>query len=540
MKVLIVDDEAVIRIGLKSIINWEANDFELIGEASDGKKALQLTREQQPDITITDIKMPVMDGLEYIRQIQSLPKKPRVVVLSSYNDFELVKGAMKLGAEDYLLKLNMEPDDLLHVLENIRCKIDECRVQEDSTQFLNEQVQKNIPILRRNLLKDILKHSDNQHQELLATLNFLNIRLNMDHLFCLAVKIGALYRFEDMMEEELAALNSSIINIIEEIIGDDFHGNCFQGKTGQFYVLLSPKIDYTDGQLRDRLISTSRRLIEILKQYVNITAAIGVSGEHSGLTGIWEAYHQAVAAVGYRFFKGKEQVVFWDEVSSFQTSNQSYVISGLKERIWKALSLRQEAEVAQIFTSIQQDSAKLSLSREQAGNLALELLFTIYEFFERFQIVAKDVLVLSFRTPQQLIYLESYSQLQEWIGLLKEDLIGYLKKEQATDYPRIITKAKKYIEEHYNQEISLKEVAKTLNLNPSYFSTIFKQYTGISYTDYLTNVRINLGKDLLRDTEYKVYEISKMLGYQNDYYFNRIFKKLTGITPLEYKNSLKE
>src|SRR5262249_22318958 len=151
--------------------------------AGDGEKALQITMEQQPEIVISDIRMPVLDGIEYLRRIQSWPERPRVLVLSGFNDFELVKEAMKLGAADYLLKLKMEPEDLLRALEGIRLSINECRAKADADQFYNRQVLNNMPVLQRNFLRDILRDTGYEQPELLKTMKFLDIRLDINRVF---------------------------------------------------------------------------------------------------------------------------------------------------------------------------------------------------------------------------------------------------------------------------------------------------------------------------------------------------------------------
>ncbi|NLJ75605.1 MAG: response regulator, partial [Firmicutes bacterium] len=154
LKVLIVDDEAIVRIGLKSMIDWEEHGFELIGEANDGRRALELYKEHKPDIVITDLKMPVLDGLGLIQQIKELPFPCRIIVLSSYDDFALVRQAMKLGAADYLLKLEMEPAELLKILAGFRHEI----LQEKETQFrqaqIEQEVKTNLSTLRRAFLKE--------------------------------------------------------------------------------------------------------------------------------------------------------------------------------------------------------------------------------------------------------------------------------------------------------------------------------------------------------------------------------------------------
>ena len=163
----------------------------------------------------------------------------------------------------------------------------------------------------------------------------------------------------------------------------------------------------------------------------------------------------------------------------------------------------------------------------------------VCEFCEEYQLSARVVLARSYRSFQQLAHIGTIADAQAWVRSLEEDLLYFIQSEEEQDYPRIIARARKYLEQHFHEDLSLKEVAAQVCLSPSYLSTLLKQYTGFNYTEYLTQIRIEKAKTLLKETDAKIYEISEQLGYQNVQYFNRIFKKCTGMTPLEFKNSIK-
>ncbi|WP_198543803.1 response regulator transcription factor [Petroclostridium xylanilyticum] len=538
MKILIVDDEAVVRVGLKSMINWEENGFELIGEASDGKKALEIIYDTHPDIVITDIRMPVMDGIELMRQIMLLTKSPKVIALSSYDDFQLVKEAMKLGAEDYILKLEMEPEHLIRILEKVRARIKEENENEDKKMSFDRHVRKNLHVMRRNFLRDILSGFYTDEEELRQSMEFLNIQLNAQHVYCMMMKIGEMHRFEEVSDDELHVLNCSIINITEEIVNDSLNGYCFEGKPSEFYILVSSKNGNVE--ISEKLIMTvAQRLIEMLKQYLDITAVFGVGEGERTIKGIREAYYQATDAVKYRFFKGDKGIILWNDVKECGFQKDEISILNMKERLHRALAFYSKDEIEELSARILKDIFTLPLSPQSVFNVMLELLYMISEFCETNQLNIMDIMNRSYRSYHQLLYIKSIKEAKEWIRMVMEDLICYIKKEEEMDYPRIIVKAKKYIEEHYNEDISLKEVANEVNLNPSYFSTLLKQYIGKSYSEYLTQMRIEKAKVLLQTTQYKVYEVGLKVGYENTYYFNRIFKKITGMSPGEFKNSVK-
>lgn len=535
MKVIIVDDDSLVRIGLKSIINWKENGFELVGEASDGSKALDLVLAYNPDIIITDIKMPVMDGLELMRKLAEMKNGAKILVLSSYDDFHLVKEAMKLGAEDYLLKLEIEPEALINILIKIACTIEEERQKEDEQVSRENQLLKNINVMRRNFLRDVVNHFYADERDLKESMDFLNIRLNTEYIYCIMIKIGELYRFEDTPDEKLHVLNFSIINIVEEIVNDIFNGYCFEGKTGEFFLLASGKKEQNGAVGEQKLVDLGKRLRDMLEQYLNITATIGIGEGKGGTKGIRDAYNQAVNAVRCRFFDGNEGVILWKDIKPNVFQTEKISILNMKERLHNALSFQQKQELDAVFKSIQEDLSELPLSKNAICNMTLELFYMLSEFFELYQINMNEIMSKSYRSYEQLVHMASVDETRKWIQEVMEDLVSYIEKEEKTGYSRIISRAKKYVENHFNEDISLKEAADEVNLNPSYFSTLLKKYTGLSYSEYLIQVRVEKAKGLLAKSDYKVYEVGEKVGYQNIYYFNRIFKKVTGLSPGEYK-----
>lgn len=535
MKILIVDDEAIVRVGIKSIIDWNKYGYEIVGEASNGKVALEIIKDKDVDIIITDIKMPVMDGLELIKEGKKINSELKFLVLSSYGDLALVKEAMKFGAEDYILKLGMEQESLIEVIDKIKLSISTKKEEIDKeTQFIN-QLKKNIPLIRSKFLKECIHNSNIDKKEFYSSIEMLNINLNIDYIYCMVIKIQELYRFENMNDEQVDFLNNSLINLCEEIIVEEFNGYCFENKTGLFCILLSFKEDSKNKNF-SVIENTAFLLAEMLKQYLNITAIIGVSDINSGITGFKAAYNQAKKALEYRFFYHSGNVILFNESEVSSLTYDKYSVSCYRKKIHNALAYHKKEELEEVFNQIVKDVVTLHLGREIVCNVTIQIFNIVCEFLEKYQLEARTVLSKSYKTYHEMLLIDSLVEVKQWINELQEDLIAFIKNEANNDYPRIIAVSKKYMEDNFNIEISLKEVADKVGLNPSYFSTLFKQYTGMSYVEYITQLRINKAKELLTNCNCKVYEISDMVGYENSYYFNRIFKKITGMTPIEYKN----
>lgn len=183
-RILIADDDTMVRIGLKTVINWEENGFVLVGEAANGLEAMQLVQEKKPDIVITDIKMPGMDGIELIRQLRQQSTPPEILVLSSYDEFELVKQALKLGARDYLLKLNLNPEELLHSLRAIAAE------NTAASPLFSGDDEKSRALLRQNFLWDVVSNYYMNGQQLEQSMRELEIHLEGRPVYCMVIKVA--------------------------------------------------------------------------------------------------------------------------------------------------------------------------------------------------------------------------------------------------------------------------------------------------------------------------------------------------------------
>lgn len=238
LKILIVDDDATVRIGLKTLIAWEQYGYRLVGEAANGQQAIEIVHREQPHIIITDMKMPVMDGLTLIKTLKNEEGfSVAFLVLSSYDDFELVKGAMKLGAVDYFLKLELDVHMLLSCLDEVRKTI----TSADSS-CENETVG-GVSALQSKVIRNIISNYFFTEEEMIKQLKQSGIHLDTDSMYCLFIKINNILIFEESTEEEYYTLNYGIINVITEISNDCFDAYCVEGKTGEFYVIIAAQKD---------------------------------------------------------------------------------------------------------------------------------------------------------------------------------------------------------------------------------------------------------------------------------------------------------
>lgn len=527
-RIMIVDDDTMVRIGLKTVINWEENGFLLVGEAQDGQRALALAETQRPDIIITDIKMPGMDGIELIRQLRARGNPAAILVLSSYDEFDLVKKALKLGARDYLLKLNLEPEELLRGLRQI---VEEDGKAADVPRFSMED-ERSRALLRQNFLWDVVSNFYLDEKQLERTMRELDIRLDTRLVCCMILKTGELYRFEDTPAEELQTLRFSVVNIAEEIVGDVFCGYCFSGKTGEFYVLMAGR----DAGEEAVVLKMAHRLRRMLMEYLNLSCMVLIgSSSEPGSRGIKEAFWKANAVLAHRFYLDHDGVLLWN--GEMQKIRQdSYSLSGVRAELNDILLTGGPEELGRVLGRLAEDMRRLELSRSAVCGVALELFYIVQEYFDKNDLSVRQLLPRSFRTYEQLLHMETMREVTDWMQSLQSDLTAFMKREGEKGYSRIAGRVMDWIAAHYQENATLQEAARVVSLNPSYLSTLLKKYTGHSYTELLTEYRIERAKELLLHTNEKVYRVGQLVGYEDKYYFNRIFKRVTGMSPGEFKS----
>lgn len=534
LKVVVIDDEALVRVGLKSMINWEEMGLEIAGEASNGQQGLDLIMSCQPDIVITDIKMPVMDGLEMMRLAQNANFRPKFIILSSYDEFQLVKQAMKQGAEEYLIKLDLEPEILINTLAPVRDKI----LAESNPTGVAGQCQKslreNISMLREGFLKRMIDWPVRDPDGIAGQAAYLGIELNEQTIACALVRINNIAVLDKYNQNDLRVWEVSFLNTINEIANDIFKAYTFTWNQGEFIVIFSGDPELREDLFRNKAINMAERLVQVLRQYFNIPVSIGVSGMHQGYQELAQAYFESYRAAHDCLYSGSQAWLFFGDLPQNNGGRERIDLSKIKSILPKAVELHDLETIRKVFQELIAILNEKEISRGQAFDLCFQIVYLMGEVIDLDEAVIKESIGYNNSLYATILSLNTLPEIVNWLSGLEQGLCRFLSQSEAQKNHRLIIKAKKYIMEHFTEEINLNEVAATLNISPGYLSTIFKQHTGVCFTDYVTENKIEHAKKLLKENAYKIYEISDMLGYQNAYYFSKVFKKVTGMTPSEF------
>ena len=533
IKVVIIDDEALVRVGLKSMINWDENGYEVVGEASNGQQGIEIINKYKPDIVITDIKMPVLDGLEMIKMLVDQGEKSKFIILSSYDEFQLVKQSMKLGATEYLIKLELEPETLIAALTQAKNKMRLEQVEFERKNLLEKHVRLNKPIFREDFFKKLITSAIREREEILENISLLEIEIEEERLVCVFIKVHELENFEKFGKEDTQLIDFSVINIVDEILNDVFKGYAFKWNMMDYVAVFSFKKEWEFDFLRQKVTDTATRLIQMLKQYFSLCVTIGISDTHSDFTELGKAFLEATQAVQYGFYKGSDNYIFYEEYATKQDTVETIGILEYKNRLKKAIELFDTDEIHEIFKGILVDLGRKNVTREKSFDMCCQIAYHISGILE------DEEVLNSAMGHHSSLYAEisgqnSLPEIIKWLEKLEKVLCNLLKNNQNHQNNRLIVKAKKYINTHIKKEITLNGLASLLGLSPGYLSTLFKQVSGQNFIDYVTTVKIDYAKVLMKETNLKIYEVSEVMGFENAYYFSRVFKKVTGMTPRDF------
>jgi two-component system response regulator YesN len=526
-KVVIADDEILARVGIKSLIPWAEYGFELLGECENGHVALEMVTKLRPDILITDIKMPLMDGIELLREMKANGLPTKVIVLSSYDDFYLVKEAMKLGAVDYILKLEMEADELLRILKDTCSSIETDRNEQHNNLLVAEQINQNLVVIKEVFLKSLIYGKQKDEEEIISKFELYHIDLPQENILCLNIKIFSTGR----MAEGGALLYT---NLLEEIINNYGKGTVFYSDSYICTALCSLHTGKSTNAFINTVNRMSKDIKNSLKDSMNLDVSIGISNLFQKYYEIGEAYRQAYEAVtsDYAYLAGS--IVAYNDMAGQNIRINNTPFEEELKALGNALRTYNSNEIWDIFNQIIKKLYELSFVSGKHLNGTLYILIYMMNNFIRnnnllpYEIWGKDI------DPYiQLERLKVASDYAIWMKNIRDHIVYIIEQEMNNN--AAILRAKQYINQHYQENIKLEEVAEHLAMSPSYFSRYFSKATGQSFTEYVTDIRIKIAKELLRSAQYRVNEVSDMVGYDS-HYFSRIFKKATGLSPLEYKS----
>lgn len=536
-KIIIVDDEVLVRIGIKSCIDWQKNGFEIVGEASNGIEALEKSLALKPDIVLTDIRMPKMDGLEFLSQLKEKLPEVKSIILSSYNEFEYVKAAMKIGTLDYILKLSMQPEELINILNGIKVELDKIKLDKEEAQFLKSKANISTMVLKKQAILNALQSSTLDKKSFIDELNSLNVRICFSKYSILHIIID---EYEDILDRkwkgEEERLIFSVINIASEVLGTLGLAEIIEMKKGVFLGILSEdRVDEKD-QFELNVAHLTLKLIEMMKQYLNVEISIGISSIGNNFAEFLEKTEEATRAGVVGFYSLKGSIIKYEDCKWFEKDgNESIKIDDRQiSRLIETNSIREIKII--IDKVIDYSIESKSIEPFELLNNIQDIIYQIARQIKGLELPASMAYSSNIEyLSKRLKSLANVYTLKEWLNNFFNVLEKIMDEHIRMSCRDEIVKIKKYIFENFRNDISISQCAKMCNMSAKYFSFLFKKEADENFVDFVNRVRVEKAKELLLDTRLMMYEIAERVGYANDKYFSKLFSRMVGMTPIEYR-----
>ncbi|MWC29768.1 response regulator transcription factor [Paenibacillus sp. MMS18-CY102] len=535
-KAIIVDDEAVVRVGLKNTIDWNEHGFELIGDYANGRDAWEAVEQQKPDLVISDISMPFMDGLELAGLIAGSFPYIKVIILTGYDEFDYAQQALRLKVSDFILK-PVTAREIRQLLDKVRGEMDEERQRHENLSSLQDQLKQSVPLLRERFLERLVAVGLSKI-EIEDRFAYFGLPPLATHSLVMAIDIDDFGDRELLSyEHDVEFLRFAAFNIFEEIAEKE---NAILFRTREERMVAIVTAHAADGD-ESLLYETAFRLAEDVRhqieKYLKFTVTIGIGRISLSPDMLPASFKSALSALDYRFLFGKNRVLSIldlegkPELASPPSLNwDRSLVSAVKSGSFE--------EAQQL---IEQGISELKKALVPIGTCLLQMQKVTLSLMNAIQEVIPAGRETSLDSQMMLMDVYRFKTLDEIEGWLKQAVHAVMAEiaDNRNHFTNSqVRRAVEYIETNYaNDKMSLQEICRHVLMSTSYFSLVFKQHTGETFIEYLTGVRIAKAKDLLQTTSLKFYEIAERVGYGDPNYFSILFKKHAGMTPKDYREN---
>ena len=534
-KVLIIDDEPIIRKGLKNIINWKNFGCEVCGEAEDGLGGSELIQKQLPDIIITDIKMPEVDGLTMLREIKSAVPDSKIIILTGYRDFDYAHEAIKLGAFDFLLKPT-KIEELTAVIARAVKEIKFQKKREDELEKLKVLFRQNIPVLREKLLYDVIHGINANEEDILQKLELFDI--TMKTFFTLIVQNDS----EDADNGEISQYDRhlyqfGIINTFSEVFSDKFNVISIALNNISIAFLVMPANYIED--ITELVNKKCAYLQEIIRNCFGFTVSIAVSSEGTLPTQLPQKFKECKETMEYKFYMGNNSIIFHSDAHAFFKYDDHSIPERLQKALLEGIKSGNEFAVRERLHDISSYvKGSDHIGKEFIKNFYWNILSSINII--RMSLPSNDGDKRTEYRELSGLYslIEKCSSTDELSTVLDEAALSVTFRVSSYNkgsIKLILRNAVEYLQAHYTEQISLNEVAKHTFVSTYYISRMFKKELGKNFVDFLNELRIEKAKEMLKDVRFKAYEVAEKVGIPDAHYFSRLFKKHVGVTPTEFR-----
>ena len=530
LKIFLVEDEFVVRQGIKNNVDWEARGYEFCGEASDGEVAYPMIQKLKPDIVITDIKMPFMDGLELAKLIKKELPWTEIIILTGHEKFEYAKEAIKIGVAQYLSK-PISGDELLKEVDFLAEKIYEKRKEREIKEKYRMEMEENFLKDRKDLFQYLVTGSKSM-SELLEIARELSMDLSAMWYNIVLFKVKAQKRASDEYSNRIVEIEHNI-NELAELENVLVFDRNLEGKAFLF------KAD-SEEELGKHQADVLKKLEQMLSEYRHIEYFGGIGMPVNRLSELRASFEKASRAFAHRYLVEENCIFDSREMSdNILKEKDDFNISSVdtkqidrgKIREFLKVGVRDEIVyfVEEFFRDLNKGAMESSIFRQY---ITMDSYFGVVDFVEGLQMSKENIEPLDINSD----VLKSADNATQYIVRIMTQAVELRDSVASNKYGDIVQEVMKYIEDNYAmEELSLNVVASHVNFSPNHLSMVFSQQTGQTFIKYLTDFRMNKAKELLRCSSEKSSMIAQQVGYKDPHYFSYLFKKTQNMTPTQYR-----
>lgn len=541
LRILIIDDEDIIRDGLAKKIQRLFPDAVIAGKASDGYEALKLIGTQRPNIVITDVSMPEMDGLQFISIARNIDKHMKFVIVSGFHDFEYARTAIKLGVEDYLVK-PIENAVLADLIRKLGEKLE--KEQQDETRLceLKRLAGERTDYYKNKYFTDLVSFCNEiDISDIEKNLDIIGVQFPFPCFTVVHIAVSS-YEGNPMFphRKDIPLLKFAIRNIAEEVLAACGMAAAFENlrSPGQILAVVNHKGEECSGHI-EPLKALCGKLAEALHQHLSISAMIGIGRSCCGIENVSSSYYSAYNVAMYRMAANGNRVICAADlpgsgtVTYFIPDDRKLMLNNAIKNPNRKLALE---VLEKVLEPLEKGNFSYANIRTVYIDLAIQLIKSVKEAGGTWEnIFSQDILSEAF-----LAGYSSLEQLKEWLQSSIDSICSYIGSLRRSEGKRSIEEIQRFIDNYYYTDITLNSLAARYFMNPNYLSQLFKNEAGMNFIDYLTEVRIEKAADLLKHSDIKVFRVSEMVGYTNHRYFSELFQKLHGMTPSEFRRSCRQ
>lgn len=541
-KIILVDDEEEVRKGILRKIQWQRYGFEIAGEAENGREALEIAEKTVPDVVITDIKMPFMDGLQLSQMLIEKFHTIKIILLTGFDEFKYAKKAIELNAAEYILK-PISSDELIDILIKVKKQMDIEIAEKKDMQRLREYYINSLPILKEKFLTSLINGSIRRN-EITEKSKIYNIDLDGNSFIISVVSVDYnscrqfMEQYDLSRNEEIEFLKCYILNMTNEIVDKYKLGIVFFEEDK--IVIITVNKEGNPEFIVDRTIHVLEEVRQSIEKFLKFTVSIGVGTTCNDISHINSSYQNALAALDYRIILGNNRIICIADIEPQPTEDITF--DELKEcELISCIKVGTEKEIGEIVDKLFEKIIRVKASFKEYQIYLLEILTTILKTAKASGVDMENIFGTNYNLFIELYKFDNIQNVKDWIKGIILKISNYIKNDREDVYKLLTQKAIEYIKSNYNESnMTINTVCQHLHISPAYFSYIFKKGTKMTFVAYLTQIRMDAAKELLRTTNMKTFIIADKVGYSEPNYFSYCFKRNIGISPTEYRNNFSQ